>query len=329
MTWVRIDDGFTDHPKVVQAGPIAGWLYVCGLTYASRYLTDGFLSYGTVRRLCAEIKRPEVVAQTLVQCGLWEAADGGYQIHDYLTYNPSADKVRAERDATARRVAAHRDRLKARVASLETAFDPSESHQSNGVTSDASNEPVTAPPARPGPGPAPAHVPVRSATSRVNSTGGLSPAVKTRVAHAATPPEQKGRSGTGKSSRVPNLAPLADAFTAIGLAFPDPIGPEITAAGTLLQHYPPSDIAECWQDYLQSDRYDDYDRRKLSFAYLTRENRMGNWQRWRDEGKPRQEKPHATNRIHAAGGDPQPDLDELDRDWDQLKRERFPSAART
>ena len=43
MSWIKIDDQFADHPKVLQAGPLASWLYVCGLTYSGRYLTDGWV----------------------------------------------------------------------------------------------------------------------------------------------------------------------------------------------------------------------------------------------------------------------------------------------
>ena len=51
MSWIKIDDQFADHPKVLQAGPLASWMYVCGLTYAGRYLTDGFIPAGQVRKL--------------------------------------------------------------------------------------------------------------------------------------------------------------------------------------------------------------------------------------------------------------------------------------
>jgi hypothetical protein len=51
MTWVKIDDGFADHPKVIEAGPMASWLFLCGLTYCSRQLTDGFIPAGQLRRL--------------------------------------------------------------------------------------------------------------------------------------------------------------------------------------------------------------------------------------------------------------------------------------
>ncbi len=41
MSWIKIDDQFSDHPKIIEAGPLAGWLYVSSLCYCGRYLTDG------------------------------------------------------------------------------------------------------------------------------------------------------------------------------------------------------------------------------------------------------------------------------------------------
>ena len=51
MVWVKLDDQFTENPKVVQAGPLASWLHVCGLVYCSRNLTDGFIPAMMVPRL--------------------------------------------------------------------------------------------------------------------------------------------------------------------------------------------------------------------------------------------------------------------------------------
>ena len=109
MTWIRLDDQFADHPKVIAAGPLASWLFVCGLTYCARYLTDGFIPAGQVRRL-ADVEDVTPLVTRLVTVGLWECVDNGYRVHDYLDYQPSADQVRAERAATARRQAAWRVR---------------------------------------------------------------------------------------------------------------------------------------------------------------------------------------------------------------------------
>lgn len=95
MSWVRLDDQFTDHPKLAEVGPVAGWVYVSGLCYAARYLTDGFVPENIALRFAGS--SPEILAK-LVESSLWDRANNGYQIHDYLEYNPPASKVKAERE---------------------------------------------------------------------------------------------------------------------------------------------------------------------------------------------------------------------------------------
>jgi len=102
MTWLRIDDAFAQHPKVIQAGSRAAWLDVAGMCYASRYLTDGFVPAGMIHKLTDE-PNPDELAQALVDAGLWEVRPGGYLIHDYLEYNPSAAQVRENRRRDAAR----------------------------------------------------------------------------------------------------------------------------------------------------------------------------------------------------------------------------------
>jgi hypothetical protein len=113
MTWARIDDQFRHHPKVVQAGPLGIALHVCGLSYTAEYLTDGFIPGGAVNTLCdfAGVWHRgyppgsqddytwtvREVVKDLVAAGMWDEVEGGYQIHDYLDYNPSREKTLAER----------------------------------------------------------------------------------------------------------------------------------------------------------------------------------------------------------------------------------------
>ena len=99
MAWVRLDDQFTDHPKVVAAGPLAAWLYVCGLTYCARHLTDGLIPVAQVRQMAAS--GAGKLAAALVAVGLWEEAPGGYRVHDYLEYNPTRAQVLALRQQRA------------------------------------------------------------------------------------------------------------------------------------------------------------------------------------------------------------------------------------
>lgn len=89
MTWVRLEDGFADHPKIVAVGPEGMALYVAGLCYSNRYLTDGFIPQAQVPKLIGT----QEPTSKLVKQGLWEIVEGGYQIHDYDEYQPSRDDI--------------------------------------------------------------------------------------------------------------------------------------------------------------------------------------------------------------------------------------------
>jgi hypothetical protein len=100
MAWVKIDDSFTDHPKVVSAGPLGMALQVAALCYCNRYLTDGFIPEAVAHRLVyfESLAEPAEVIARLIEVGIWTKADGGYQIHDYLEYQPSKVEVEAIRE---------------------------------------------------------------------------------------------------------------------------------------------------------------------------------------------------------------------------------------
>ena len=115
MTWIRIDDSFADHPKLIAAGPIAQLIQIRALCYASRHLTDGFIPPGAIPSLIAGMehigiddygglfthgcKVPELdIPALMTGSGLWEKCAGGYQIHDFLDYNPSKLDVLSRRE---------------------------------------------------------------------------------------------------------------------------------------------------------------------------------------------------------------------------------------
>jgi len=104
MSWAKIDDQFSEHPKVLEAGPLAGWLYVRGLCYAAKYLTDGFISDAQAQQMTLFAGSSPELLKKLVDCSLWDRVNGGYQIHDYLDYNPTAASVKAEREAAKARM---------------------------------------------------------------------------------------------------------------------------------------------------------------------------------------------------------------------------------
>lgn len=100
MSWAKLDDNFPDHPKIVAAGPMAGWLYVCGLCFCNRFTTDGFIPETQVRRL-VDLPNTDELADRLIDVGLWEQAKGGYQVHDYLEHQSSREHIETVRKARA------------------------------------------------------------------------------------------------------------------------------------------------------------------------------------------------------------------------------------
>jgi hypothetical protein len=93
VTWVRMDENFPEHPKVAALKADAFRVHVRAICYSARYLTDGVILTSSLSMVGGTSK----LAQSLVAAGLWEVADGGYVIHDYLTYNPAREEVLANR----------------------------------------------------------------------------------------------------------------------------------------------------------------------------------------------------------------------------------------
>lgn len=99
MSWLRVDDKFAFHSKVVALAskndPIT--VLIRAGAWSSGEGTDGFI--------------PEHMALTIGSKGAWaklivgrlaEPADGGYSIHDYLQWNPSRAEVEQARTSRQR-----------------------------------------------------------------------------------------------------------------------------------------------------------------------------------------------------------------------------------
>lgn len=101
MPWLRLDDDFLDHPKLValDAATLRTWLRV--LAYTNRrtqraYVTDAELAkLGVSTRARAALTTP--AAGYLHP--LWEPSQGGIVIHDRADYQPASAEDRAELSA--------------------------------------------------------------------------------------------------------------------------------------------------------------------------------------------------------------------------------------
>lgn len=92
MAYLVLESSVRTHRKFLAAGPAASWLWVCGLGYCQEGLTDGFIPRAALDFL--GVKGAEKLAERLVRAGLWDIAKGGWEVHDYLEHNRSADAVR-------------------------------------------------------------------------------------------------------------------------------------------------------------------------------------------------------------------------------------------
>jgi hypothetical protein len=99
VTWVKLDDQFFAHPKVRAAGPTPVLLYLAGLTYCARYLTDGAIPKAALPLVAAEAWAAPKHAVALVDAGLWQDDGDCYMVCDYLRYNPSKADVDSKRDS--------------------------------------------------------------------------------------------------------------------------------------------------------------------------------------------------------------------------------------
>ncbi len=131
MAWVKLTDDFTEHPKLLEAGPLAGWLWVCALAWSNRNGTDGRLPRAIVCRLASfegvgvytgtytgQDVDVRDLADALVNVGLWEEVEGGFAIHDYSDYQLTTDElasIRAKKSAAGKAGAEARARTSAQA----------------------------------------------------------------------------------------------------------------------------------------------------------------------------------------------------------------------
>jgi hypothetical protein len=171
VPWVRLDDRITEHPKIVEVGPLGLALFVAGLAYCNRNLTDGFIPWATAQKLLSWqfLEPPEngdgqnrtvmdigissglsgadinsdYVVTLLVTAGLWEKRDDGYTIHDFLDSQPSKKQALSARKKDRARQHKHRKR-----ASSEDSLSRGTSRRDSGpchgdVTVDPVPDPVS------------------------------------------------------------------------------------------------------------------------------------------------------------------------------------------
>src|SRR3954470_24558997 len=106
MTWFKVDDGLYDHAKMLDLRSRSGWqsalaLWTLAGAWSSKQLKDGVVP----KTLIAYVGCSGSDADLLVDVGLWERTEDGFQFHDWLDCNPSRDSVEERRKKTRDKVA--------------------------------------------------------------------------------------------------------------------------------------------------------------------------------------------------------------------------------
>jgi hypothetical protein len=174
MTWVKLDEDFANHPKVVEAGPLGIALQVAALCYCNRHLTDGHIPRAAARSLLdfeglafvsghrGEDVEPDHVIGLVVDAGLWHEPDHGceacppvgrgYLIHDYLQQQPSREAVLAKR-AQAAEAGRKGGQARKRPANRSASEPSSETLSEPSSETEADTQAEVEAESKPGPGP--------------------------------------------------------------------------------------------------------------------------------------------------------------------------------
>jgi hypothetical protein len=98
MAYIQVEASVRTHAKFLKAGPAASWLWLCGMGYCQDGLTDGFIPFQALDYIGIKASTAKKLKTILVEVGLWEVAPGGWQVHDYLTHNRSAEEIKTTKD---------------------------------------------------------------------------------------------------------------------------------------------------------------------------------------------------------------------------------------
>lgn len=211
MAWVRIDDHFDEHPKLAAIGPLGWGVWLAGLAYCNRNLTDGFIPRSKARMMATlddiedddgrlwalsrssgmtgDDVQAQWVIDILVRAGVWDEVPGGYQVHDYLDYQPSAEKVNAEREKARNRMNMARSRKD--QPNLDRSSEEHQTNIDNGSDEVRANTDVSSHNPKPNPKPD---------DSYESSMGDESPKPKTK-----------------RATQVPDVFPITDAIAKWGV----------------------------------------------------------------------------------------------------------------
>jgi len=121
VPYVGLDDNFPHHPKVSGLTDKAFRLWVTTIAFCARNLTDGHVSHAEMRGLAAGLGCTKKQVVTLIEQDLLRTTPHGYELHDYLYWNPPRETVLRRREQAKNRQARkrHKDNVSRRDTTRE------------------------------------------------------------------------------------------------------------------------------------------------------------------------------------------------------------------
>lgn len=133
MPWVRIDENALNHAKLLALSAYSFRLWVEGLAYCQRHLTDGVITHTALRTFrYAQGKHVAELATSIDgMAPLWQPTENGYAVHDYLQWNESREHVMAARAKARERIRKLRGKSGNGSSNAVTPREQSENEQSS------------------------------------------------------------------------------------------------------------------------------------------------------------------------------------------------------
>jgi hypothetical protein len=119
MTWVRIDDSFPNHPKIIGLSDGAFRLYITALCYSNAYLTDGIVPQKTIKKLSNSRH-----ISALIEANLWEKCGDDIIILGYEEYQFTKERVESERKKAADRMSKSRSLQRTKGVTSPEVYPP-------------------------------------------------------------------------------------------------------------------------------------------------------------------------------------------------------------
>lgn len=109
MSWLRLDDAYDTHPKLLELSELERWRWTRVLLYCARHRTEGKVTVGVLRELGAARFVKKLLEQRLLIFVCLPDVGNVYLVNDWDEFNPARRDEEELEDAVRDAIAAHPD----------------------------------------------------------------------------------------------------------------------------------------------------------------------------------------------------------------------------